>query len=218
MMSDSGTPFAPRWLPLITGGLPHTDPAAAWKALLSRFPEIPSWPRLPRRSNLENMYTQYSERFPGISIENGGILVDRNADLDLGLERLYLAYLEGDLSYGETGTEYAAALDSLLDGEVVLPVTPLAIKGEITGPISWGLTIVDQDRHPILYDEVLEDAVAKHLRLKAAWQEKALSRLCPHTLMVVNDPYMSSYGTSAVSLGPKRIIEMLRMYSVVCRG
>ncbi|MFO7697754.1 MAG: methionine synthase [Anaerolineae bacterium] len=207
-MADSRRLFAPRWLPLITGGLPHTDPAAAWKALLTRFPEVPAWPRLPRRSNLENMYTQYSERFPGISLDNGGILVDRNADLDLGLERLYLAYLEGDLSYGETSAEYASALDSLLKGEVVLPAAPLAIKGEITGPVSWGLTIVDQERHPILYDEVLEDAVAKHLRLKAAWQEHALSRLCPQTLMVVNEPYMSSYGTASVSLSPTRIVEM----------
>lgn len=207
-MADSRTPFAPRWLPLVTGGLPHTDPAEAWKALLTRFPEIPSWPRLPRKSNLENMYTQYSERFPGISLENGGILVNRNADLDLGLEQLYLAYLEGDLSYGDTGAEYASALDSLLTGQVALPGTPVAIKGEITGPVSWGLTIVDQDRRPILYDEVLEDAVAKHLRLKAAWQEHALAQFCPQTLMVVNEPYMSSYGTPAVSLSATRIIEM----------
>jgi hypothetical protein len=207
-MTDTVQPFQPRWLPLITGGLPHTDPVAAWSALLSRFPEIPSWPRLPRLSNLENMYTQYSERFPGIVLENGGILVNRKADLDLGLEALYLAYLEGDLSYGETSAPYAAALNSLLQGQVTLPVTPVAIKGEITGPVSWGLTIVDQNRQPILHDQVLEDAVAKHLRLKAAWQEQALARLCPRTLMMVNEPYMASYGTPAVTLDATRVVEM----------
>ncbi len=203
--TEKAVSFCPRWLPLITGGLPHTDAASAWAALSSRFPEIPSWPRLPRRSNLENMYTQYSERFPGITVENGGILVRRGQDLDSGLEALYLAYLEDDLSYGETGADYAAALDMLLKGQVPLSDSLAAIKGEITGPISWGLTIVDQDRRPILYHEVLEDAVAKHLRLKAAWQEQALAAICPQTLMIVNEPYMASYGTAALALQAPQI-------------
>jgi hypothetical protein len=197
-----------QWLPLITGGLPHTEPAAAWDAILTRFPELPAWPRLPRRSNLENMYTQFSERFPGIALENGGILVNRSNRLDSGLEQLYLAYLEGDVSYGEVGASYAAALDLLLEGHVPLPATPVAIKGEITGPVSWGLTIVDQNRRPILYDQVLEDAVAKHLRLKAAWQEQALARICPHTIMIINEPYMASFGSASVALSATRIVEM----------
>ncbi|NLX43223.1 MAG: hypothetical protein GXY79_07070, partial [Chloroflexi bacterium] len=125
--------FTPRWLPLINGGLPHTDAASAWQSLVHRFPQIPSWPRLPRKSNLENMYVQFSERFPGISMQNGGILVNRNSDLDAGLEQLYLAYLEDDLAYGVTSAAYAAGLDFLLQGNVQLPETPVAIKGEITG-------------------------------------------------------------------------------------
>ncbi len=205
--SPKQAPFCPHWLSVISGGLPHTEPVAAWNALLSRFPEIPSWPRLPRRSNLENMYTQYSERFPGIILQNGGIIVNR-AEFDLALEELYLAYLENDLSYGEISAPYAAALDYLIRGDIALPAVPVAIKGEITGPISWGLTIVDQNRHPILNDDVMEDAVAKHLRLKAAWQESVLSRFCPRTIMMVNEPYMASYGTAAVTLEPARIVEM----------
>ena len=38
----------------------------------------------------------------------------------------------------------------------------------VTGPISWGLTIVDQNQRSILYDEVLADAVGKHLQLSLA--------------------------------------------------
>ncbi len=207
-MDSDARPFAPRWLPLLTGGLPHTDPDEAWSALLLRFPEIPAWPRLPRRSALENMYAQYSERFPGVAFEESGILVDRRLNLDGGLESLYLAYLEGDLQHGEISAGYASALDSLLSGHVTLPGSPVAVRGEITGPVSWGLTIVDQDRRPILDDELLEDAVAKHLRLKAAWQESALASVCPQTLMIVNEPYMASYGSATVSLKPTRIVEL----------
>lgn len=209
-MSDMGS--SPNleldWLPLVVGGLPHTDVVEAWDAQLARFPDIPCWPRLPRKSYLENMYTQYSERFPGITLEDGAIHVDRRKDLDRGLETLYLAYFEDDLTYGRISGPYAAALDALRRGDVSFPRPPLAIRGEITGPVSWGLTIVDENRRPILYDQVLEDAVAKHLRLKAAWQEESLRRFCPRTITIVNEPYMASFGSSSVALSPEHTVEL----------
>ncbi|NLX43055.1 MAG: methionine synthase, partial [Chloroflexi bacterium] len=81
-------------------------------------------------------------------------------------------------------------------------------KGEITGPISWGLTIVDQERRPILHDQLLEDAVAKHLRLKAAWQERALAEICAQTILIVNEPYMASYGTPTLSKPADEIVPL----------
>jgi hypothetical protein len=196
------------WLPLVFGGLPHTEVAEAWDAMLSRFPEIPCWPRLPRKSYLENMYTQFSERFPGITLDDGAIYVDRRKDIDRGLETLYLAYLEDDLDYGRISGAYATALDTLRRGDISFQQEPLAIRGEITGPVSWGHTIVDQNHRPILYDEVMQDAVAKHLRLKAAWQEEALRRFCPRTITIVNEPYMASFGSSSVALSPEHTIEL----------
>ena len=38
--------------------------------------------------------------------------------------------------------------------------------------------MTDEDKRAILYDETLADAVAKHLRLKAAWQERELRKIC----------------------------------------
>ncbi len=206
------TPASPHsdlaWLPLVFGGLPHTEVAEAWEALLSRFPEIPCWPRLPRKSYLENMYTQYSERFPGITLDDGAIYVDRRKDIDRGLENLYLAYLEDDLEYGRISSAYAAALDTLRRGDIAFQQEPLAIRGEITGPVSWGHTIVDQNHRPILYDEVMEDAVAKHLRLKAAWQEEELARFCPRTITIVNEPYMASFGSTSIALSSEHTIDL----------
>ncbi len=196
------------WLPLVFGGLPHTEVAEAWEAMLTRFPEIPCWPRLPRKSYLENMYTQYSERFPGITLDDGTIYVDRRKDIDRGLETLYLAYLEDDLDYGRISGAYAAALDTLRRGDIAFQQEPLAIRGEVTGPVSWGHTIVDQNHRPILYDEVMEDAVAKHLRLKAAWQEEALANFCPRTITIINEPYMASFGSSSVALSPEHTINL----------
>jgi hypothetical protein len=201
--------FQPGWLPLALGSVPYIEPNKAWECVLKRFSHIPVWPQLPRRVYLESMYAQFSERFPGLVIEEERIYVDRRRDLDPDLERLYLAYLENDLQYGQTSPKYAAGLGALLSGQVSMPHPAMALKGQITGPVSWGLTVVDQNQRPILYDEILADAVGKHLRLKAAWQERELSKLAPRTIMFLDEPYMASFGSAFVSLSREITIGML---------
>lgn len=203
------TRFQPRWLPFAMGSLPHVDVGKAWQAVLRYLPGIPSWPQLPRRAYRENMYAQFGDRFPGITVEDQRIYVDRRNDLDAGLEQLYLAYLENNVDYGELAEPHAAGLHALLNSRVVLPEGVTAIKGHVTGPVSWGLTIVDQNQRPILYDEVLADAVGKHLRLKAAWQERELARVAPRTIVIVDEPYMASFGSSFVSLSREQAVGLL---------
>lgn len=201
--------FNPEWLPIAMGSLPHTDPAAAWRAVLTYLPRIPFWPQLPRRSHLENMYVQFSERFPGIRFDKGRIYVDRQRDLDADLERLYVAYLEDDISHGRMGRDHAECLARLREGQVQLPDGLIALKGQAIGPVSFGLTVVDSNQHPILYDEVLADAVGKHLRLKVAWQEHILAEKAPLTMFVLEEPYMASFGSAFVSLPRDLVIGLV---------
>ena len=201
--------FHPALRTLPIGSLPHTDADRACQLTFTHFPDMPGWPQLPRRTFKENMYAQYSARFPGVVLEKERIWVDREQDLDPGLEALYMAYLEDDLSYGETTPDYALGLYRFLEQAPDLDPPPDWVKGQVTGPISWGLTVVDQNRRPILYEEVLADAIAKHLRLQARWQEQALRQVCEHTIMSVDEPYMSSFGSAYVSLGREQAIELL---------
>ncbi len=199
------TRFAPDWLPLGMGSVPYTNPNQAWSSVLRSFPQTPFWPQLPRRSYLENMYVQFSEAFPGVVLEDRHIYVDRRQDLDPGLERLYLAYLEDDLAYGAIGPDFSAGLAELQTDSVVLG-EPLLLKGQVTGPISWGLTVVDQNRRPLLYDEILADAIAKHLRLKATWQERTLASRGTRTIIFVDEPYMSAFGSAFISLSREQAL------------
>jgi len=196
-------------LPTAVGSLPHEEPKEACELVMKYLPQIPAWPQLPKRTFLENMYAQFSEGFPGIVLEDERIYVDRGRDLDPGLERLYVAYLENDVDYGATSPEYAAGLPQLITSLVPRPSSLVAIKGQVTGPISWGLTVVDQNRRPVLYDEVLADAVAKHLRLKAAWQERELRKIAPTTIIFVDEPYLCAFGSAFVSLSREQVVQYL---------
>lgn len=202
-------PFEPNLLPLHIGSIPHTDPQAACELVLEHFPHISAWPQLPKRDFLENMYVQFSEGFPGLVLENQRIYLDRDKDLDPGLERLYLAYLENDLSYGATGADYAAGLAAFPQALSAADCAPAIVKGQVTGPISWGLTVVDQERRPVLYDDILADALAKHLRLKAAWQEQELGKLAPSTIVFIDEPYMSAFGSAYISLSREQVVTLL---------
>lgn len=203
------TAFRPELKALHIGSMPHLDARKACELALQHFPDIPGWPQLPRRTFQENMYAQFSERFPGVVLEDERIWVDRTRDLDPELEALYTAYLEDDPSHGAISPDYAQGLHVFLR-QVPRQVPQASIvKGQVTGPVSWGLVVVDQERRPILYDEILADAVAKHLRLKAQWQERTLRRICPQTIMSVDEPYMSSFGSAYVSLSRDQAITLM---------
>lgn len=190
---------------MAVGSLPHTEPAAACQLLLDGL-DIPNWPQLPKRTFLENMYAQYSERFPGVVVNGERIYVDRERDLDPGLEELYVAYLMNDLDYAAISPGYAAGLYHFVEMDLGRP--PL-VKGQVTGPVSWGLVVADQDRKPVLYDDILAEAVSKHLRLKAAWVEQTLSHAAERTLIIVDEPYMSSFGSAFVSLNREQVITLM---------
>ena len=193
-------------LPTIIGSMPHTDPRAACSLVSRYLKDIPAWPQLPKRSFLENMYVQYSEGFPGAVVEADRIYIDTSGDLDKPLEALYTAYLQENYDKYPVSPDYAAGLYGLLSQA---NLSPLAVKGQITGPLTWGLTVTDKNRRAILHDEVLGDAVAKLLRLKAGWQEKALRKISKNTLIFVDEPYMSAFGSVSVMLSRDRVISLL---------
>ncbi len=189
------------------GSMPHVDPQKACSIVLTHLPEIPAWPQLPKRSFKENMYAQYSEGFPGIVVEDERIWVDRSRDLSKPLEHLYSAYLENRVDGHAMGQDYAAGFHVFL--KEVKRIKPMAVKGQVTGPISFGLTVTDQNRRPLLYDEVLADALAKHLRLKAAWQERALRSVFPRTIIFVDEPYLTSIGSAFVSFPKEQVVTLI---------
>ncbi len=194
-------------LPTIIGSMPQTDPQAACAQIVHYLKDIPAWPQLPNRSFLENMYVQYSQGFPGVVMKDNSIYVNRSQGIDKPLEQLYAAYLENNFNKYPVSSDYAAGLHSFL---ALGKLSPLAVKGQVTGPVTWGLTVTGEGKRAVIYDEVLGDAVAKLLRLKAGWQEKELSRISRNTIIFIDEPYMEAYGSSSfITLTKEKVISLL---------
>ncbi len=194
-------------LPTMIGSLPHKDAAEACSVITRFLKDIPCWPQLPNRSSKEGMAIQVSDGFPGIIERGNDLLIDGAVDSSNELEQLYMAYLENDTDKFPITEDYAAGLYELLKQP---DLSPLAVKGQLIGPISWGLTVKDNSGRVILYDEILSDAAAKMLRLKAGWQEKTLAQISQNTIIFIDEPAMTSYGSAFFSLPKERIITLLQ--------
>jgi len=201
--------FTPSLASLSIGSLPYTNPEQACRLVLEYCPEAPAWPQLPKRAFDEDIYVQFSGGFPGLVREAQRIYVDTSRDLGPALEQLYIAYLTHGVEGAAIGPQDVAGLKALARLLQEGRHRPQLVKGQVTGPISWGLMVTDQEGRPILHDETLADAVAKHLYLKAAWQERELRKLAPKTLVLLDEPHLSSLGLGFAPLGRERVLTLL---------
>jgi len=178
-------------LPTAIGSMPHTNPDEACSIIMKYLPDIPAWPQLPQRSPKEDMIIQFSEGFPGVVIDGDKIHIEPSADFESELEQIYIDCEQDNARGYGTSTEYAAGLNAFLSKATGSKI----VKGQVTGPITWGLRVTRQDGLGILYDETLAETAAKFLRLKASWQENILREISPNTIIFVDEPYLVSLGS-----------------------
>jgi len=191
-----------------TGSFPHSDDLALSEWLVRNL-DIPCWPQLPRRDFRERMYIQYSTTLPAVKIDavNEKIYFDTRGDLSGQLECFYSRYLDGDLDAFALDPRNAAGFYTMLD---ILGATQGSLaKGQITGPISFGLTVTDQDLRASLYIEHLADAIVKNVASSARWQARQLLTVRPDVIIFVDEPYMASFGSAFINLGREQVITTL---------
>jgi hypothetical protein len=185
------------------GSVPHISPKAIVKKILSEYRDIPFWPQLPRRSFLENMYAQYMEGFPCAVIDEAKkkVWIDTTKDLMGEVEKAYHKIIEEDYGYFTITEKYAAGFYEFLARAKESGLKDaLSVKGHVTGPISFGLSVTDQDKQSILYNQELSEALTKILAIKARWQIKKLKEVSENVIIFIDEPYLVSIGSSVVNI------------------
>ncbi len=186
------------------GSVPFKDPKEACEIILGNFPSIPFWPQLPKITFRENMYSQYSEKMPGIVLDEARrtIHVD-SAKAASGIEKVYGKYLEGDVGFFGISESYARGLYEFLGRGKEMAGAAKFIKGHVTGPISFALMLTDQDKKPVLYDKDLFEVLTKVLVMKVKWQVRQLKEISSNIIIFLDEPYLVSLGSSYVNIDPK---------------
>ncbi len=201
--------FQANCLPTGIGSLPHTDVQEACRFIFQNLPQIPFWPQLPQLSFHENMYAQYCEGLPGLKIDENKerFYLDHTQALH-DLESFYERFLSEDLSAFAITPDYSASWRIFMGLAAQSPSVE-ALKGHVTGPISYGLQVTDENRKSVIYDDNLRDVIIKQITRKAQWQERELKKICPNTIIFVDEPYLSSFGSAFVNLQREEVTAAL---------
>ncbi len=208
-MVDRNGPL-PRCATLAIGTLPHRDAAAAVDFMMRHHPECPSWPQLPRADFREGMYVQYTEGMPAAVVDAG----ERRIFFDTErapqeLADFYESYFAGDMERCRISAGYARGFEPAIQ-RLPLPSSRF-VKGQVTGPASFGLTVTDEHNKPVLYHADLFEAVVKALACKGRWQVERFREAAPDLVPVVffDEPYLTQVGSALISLSPEQVVANL---------
>jgi hypothetical protein len=162
---------------------------------------------------------QFLPGMPAVVEQDGKRIIDAaGASFDEDLLAFFEAYMAvsedpdrlpgSRFALGEaSGRGVAALLDTL--GRTKTP--PVAVKGQVTGPVTFCTGVKDQDGRAIFYNETLRDAAVKRLALNARWQIRTLSGPgCP-VIIFIDEPALAGFGSSElISISKEEILACLR--------
>jgi len=194
-------------LPTCIGSLPHLRPNQAVDVALRHVKHIPYWPQLPAIGFEENMYAQFATHLPGVEIDAHAkrISVDLEA---YDPERFYEAVLGEDFNYFEYPRTCFHGLYELLE-ERELPKEALFLKGQVTGPVSMGLQVFDQNGKSAIYDESYSEIIRMNLNMMMRHQEYMLREKHPNTIIFLDEPSLSLIGTPFAAVSREHVIQWI---------
>lgn len=181
------------------GSLPFQDKGKAVDFITENLHNhIPYWPQLPKISFLESMHVQYSERFPGrvVDLEKKNIYINSQSPNFIGeFEECFNAMDTNKLDYFAISPDYAAGFHEFL--KRIFQKEFKFVKGQVIGPISYGMTLLDEKKSPLLFNAELCEVIPQFLSLKAKWQIRELKKATKSKIiMFVDEPYLVAVGTN----------------------
>lgn len=201
------------------GSFPHTDPEAVCAFLLRTLPDCPTWPQLPNRSYRENMYAQYLAPLPGAVIDEEAkksrlVLPDDGSGL---LTEFFAATLAEDPAPFSPTPRSAEGYALFRDQLEAAPAGPF-VKGHVTGPVSFGLTVTRADDRSAFYDETLRDVVIQGIAAQARAQVRDLAKSGREVVLFIDEPFLSSFGSATVPVSENDVIESLTVVTDAVRA
>ncbi len=195
--------FQANCLPLLIGSIPMGDHSEASKLVFNHAPEIPLWVQLPVYKE-EGMVFQFSPGMPGLAIEDDTPFVDAgHENFNEYLVKFYEEYMavaDGHADIANSrfalNTDTARGFFVLKDKLGTLPERPVAVKGQVTGPITFTTDMKNENGRAVFYDEQLRDAAVKLLALKAGWQITHLSKFSDTVIIFIDEPALAGFGSS----------------------
>ncbi|MFC1645965.1 hypothetical protein ACFL2Y_02170 [Candidatus Omnitrophota bacterium] len=181
------------------GSLPFQDKSEALDFVIDNFKNhIPFWPQLPKISFLESMHVQYSQGFPGqvVDLDKKNIYVNsQKHNFIEEFEECYNSINNNQLDYFAISPDYALGLHEFI--KRISSKEFKFIKGQVIGPISYGMTLLDEKKKPLLFNAELNEIIPQFLSFKAKWQIREFKKVTKSNIIIfIDEPYLVAVGTN----------------------
>lgn len=186
------------------GSFPHTEAAPALDIVFSTLTDAPLWPQLPKAGINEQMEIQYSEGMPRAVIDRdkARLFFDTSGDYSEEFAAFYEAYMTALDPEGGNRDCTALAISPAFSQGLYGFAERLQgrrfpyLKVQTTGPCSFALTIVDENKRAIYYNEEFRDMIVKALAMKSCWQIQKFRPFADTVICFIDEPILSAFGSS----------------------
>lgn len=201
------------------GSMPFADVEHAIDVSLNTL-DAPIWPQLSKYGLNEQMEIQYSEGMPAAIIdrEKGRMYFDTSVDYSEAFAEFYEAYMmamdpddgNGDCSAMAISEEFSKGIYALEKRLQAEGGKRDWLKVQTTGPCSFALTIVDENKRAIYYNEEFRDVITKAMAMKCRWQIQKFKPFTENIICFIDEPILSAFGSSTyVSVNRDDVVAML---------
>jgi hypothetical protein len=199
--------------------MPYDNPEHAVDVALASM-DAPIWPQLGAFGLKEQMEIQYSEGIPCAVIdeEKGRLYFDTSKDYSDAFAEFYEAYTtamdpdegNGDCSPLAITEEFSKGLFAL-ERKVKKNGKKLPwLKVQVTGPCSFALTLTDENKRAIYYNEEFRDVIVKAIAMKCRWQIQKFKQYADNIICFIDEPILSAFGSSTyVSVKREDVVSYL---------
>lgn len=209
-----------KFLATAIGSMPFDNADYAVQVSLSKL-DAPIWPQLPRLGGLnEQMEIQYSEGIPCATIDydKHRMYIDTAQDYSETFAAFYESYMtamdpdtgNGDCSGMAISPEFSRGIYALEKALQQKGAKLPWVKVQTTGPASFALTIVDENKRAIYYNDEFKDVIVKALAMKCRWQIQKFKPYAENVICFIDEPILSAFGSSTyVSVKREDIVAIL---------
>jgi len=193
------------------GSVPYQDPRKAVAVVLEHLPEMPYWPQLVRQSFREEMVAQGAGGLPGLKVdlEARQVMVHPEAAREIALAQFYEAVWTGGLDHFALSPEEAQGFYTLLEQVQARRNGPVALKGQVVGPVTFAGMVKDGAGKPILYDRELTQAVSQGLARKGAWQAEQFRQTGRDAVIFFDEPILTGFGSAFFPISREEVAGIL---------
>lgn len=193
------------------GSVPYQDHQEAVALILKHLPEMPFWPQLVRQSFQEEMVAQGAGGLPGLKVdlEARQVTLDPEASRELALAQFYELIWAGSLDPFGLAPEEARGFHNLMEQTKSRRNGPVALKGQVVGPVTFAVMVKDATGKSILYDKEMTQAVSQGLARKAAWQAEQFRQAGRDAVIFFDEPSLTGFGSAFFPISREEVARIL---------